>query len=202
MTTNDEVKFYKLLARVADIFRHKLDESTMEIYFAVLKKYDLAQIRQACLAHIGNAENGHFMPKPADIIRIIDGKPGDKAEIQANEALRKFEDAMQKHGFNSVVFDDSIIHKVVQQLGGIRAYGMLSNASLPFYRKDFLSLYKSYLEMPPADYPKMLIGCNPSAPPRIVGNEAKALEVLHQKSSAMGKVKELVKLKVVGNEHS
>jgi hypothetical protein len=48
-------------------------DSFYKIMFTVLSDYSIDQIEFAAIKHMKNPDNGQFMPKPADIVKILDG---------------------------------------------------------------------------------------------------------------------------------
>lgn len=89
--------------------------------------------------------NGKFVPKIADIVEIIKGDGQDRSLI----AWSKFDNALRTLGtYQSVVFDDAIIHLVVDDMGGWCSFETKSEKEWPFIKNDFVNRYKAYTKMP------------------------------------------------------
>jgi len=65
--------------------------------------------------HLMNPDTGQFLPKPADIVRMLGGRTLDRALM----AWAKVDKAVRQIGtYESVVFDDALIHRVLHEMGG------------------------------------------------------------------------------------
>lgn len=96
------------------------------------------------------------MPTLRDIVRILRGSE----EELALSALIKVEKAMSRHGsYSTVVFDDPIIHAVVDELGGWIKCCRVTDKELTWWEKDFRERYRHHLCCGvPADVPSRLLG--------------------------------------------
>lgn len=122
--------------------RRKLTNIAMNIWHNSMKRFELTEIENAFMVYINTPGKGQFIPKPADIIEIIDGS------IKSNAALAwtKFIQAVERVGiYQTVCFDDPIIHRVVEDMGGWVFIGeSATNTNLPFLANDFKFRYESY----------------------------------------------------------
>lgn len=149
-------KFYELFTGIAEMYGKDPSPAVYEIWFNSLNRFEYDEISKAFSIYIQNPDSGKFMPKPADVIKIIEGSGIDSAFI----AWSKVEKAIRMVGqYESVVFDDPIIHRVIQDMGGwIRLCGSKEN-DLPFVANEFRRRYqgfKSQGQIP--EYPPKLIG--------------------------------------------
>ncbi len=187
MTKEEKARILTALLGMAEVYGRTLSEVTQRLYLAVLDGYECQDVVQAFMRHIEDPEHGQFMPKPADIVRQIRGDP----EGEAHQAWAKLMWAVRDHGsYASVVFDDALIHAVVQQMGGWVRIGEFTQDELPFRMKDFVALYRSHrqrAEVP--QYPPVLLGiiatqntflgfADDVPEPVLVGDRTKALAVL------------------------
>lgn len=136
MQNKDFKKFMALLALVADTYSQpRLSEDAVKLYFKVLSDYSLDEVSQAIMEHI---KQSPYMPKPADIIRIIEGT----AEDRASEAWYHVLKAMQQYGhYESVQFDNPAIHYAIERMGGWQKLCQLTEEELPFRERDFIKHY-------------------------------------------------------------
>jgi hypothetical protein len=115
MRREDYDRFAQMLAAASDLYGKSISGGAMTLWWEALRRYDVADVERAFRAAVSNPESGQFMPKPADIIRAIDGTSGDRSLL----AWGKVMDAMRAVGaYNSVAFDDPVIHAVVSDMGG------------------------------------------------------------------------------------
>ena len=125
-----------LLALVADTYgQPRLSEDAVKLYFKVLSDYSLDEVSQAIMEHI---KQSPYMPKPADIIRIIEGT----AEDRASEAWYHVLKAIQQYGhYESVQFDNPAIHYAIERMGGWQKLCQLTEEELPYRERDFIKHY-------------------------------------------------------------
>lgn len=137
MQSKDFKPFMAILTLVADTYgQPRLNEGAVKLYFKVLSDYSLDDISRAVIEHL---KQSPYMPKPCDIISKIDGSIDDKA-IRAWHKLLK---AISKYGvYDSVKFDDPIIHFCIDRMGGWGRLCGMTEDELPFREKDFRELYK------------------------------------------------------------
>lgn len=153
MEPHDRTAFAKAMTGVAEIHGRKLSTEQFALYWETLKSYALTDVIGAVQRHMADPDVGQFMPKPADIIRQIDGS-GDS---QAMRAWTKAITAVRRVStYATVVFDDWRIHAVVNDMGGWIALGTISDDELPFKAREFEKRYRGYRTDVP--YPAKLIG--------------------------------------------
>ncbi len=126
----------------------------IDIYWQVLKQYELEDVQNAFQSHIQNPDCGQFLPKPADIVRLIEGSGETKALL----AWAKVERAVIQIGsYQSVVFDDPLIHAVIEDMGGWVKLCSMKNEQMPFYANEFQKRYMGYVNKKPESTPKTFI---------------------------------------------
>lgn len=206
MDDSNRREFGEMLENTFEIFDKQISKAKLEIYFDVLRRFELSDVKTAITAHLNNPESGRFVPKPADIILHIDGG----TQTRALNAWTKVERAIRCVGhYPSVVFDDSLIHAVVADMGGWCKINAVSNKELPFLAKEFQNRYQGYsLRGQVPDYPRRLIGLEEShneksgftsQPPVFIGYKPRALVVYEQglkrEKPAINRLKNLQALK-------
>lgn len=158
MIKSDLPEFTALWQSTASLTQpHKPPPTDMAIAlaFRTLERFDIADVRRALTHHLNDTTAGSFMPKPADLIRHIDGDTDSRALI----AWSKVEDTMRLVGsWQSVVFDDPLIMACLEEMGGWLSLCKTSGEELPFRRQEFTKRYRGYLNRPPARHPTHLIG--------------------------------------------
>lgn len=140
-----------------------------ELFYESVHTYGFESVKKAFSIHIQSPDSGKWMPKPADIVRIISGTSKDNSQL----AWSKVKKSISSVGsYETVCFDDPIINRVVQDMGGWIDLCSCSVDELPFKGNEFktrYSAYKSQGEIP--DYPAKLFGICESE------NSSKRLEI-------------------------
>lgn len=177
--------FSGILEVIAEQYGKKLSQNVVALYWQALQDYDLAAVKDALGRHLRNTDTGQFMPKVADIIRMMQGSSMDSAL----SAWSKVDRALRQVGpYESVVFDDPIIHRVLHDMGGWLSLGTKTEDEWPFVAKEFENRYRGFKSRNErVEYPSKLIGIfeanNSSeghkiAAPILIGDATKAHEVL------------------------
>lgn len=187
MTPNDYPQFVALWTQAYDLYGKSPSDGALDLTFAALQRFDLTAIKQALTAHVNDTKHGDFVPKPADIVRHIEGD-GDNRALAAWSAV---EDAIRRVGsYESVVFDDVRVMAVIQDMGGWVKLCDVTDRELPFTANEFKKRYEGYISRPPERFPAKLIGVTEGSnssehpefvpEPRLVGNPQKCLAVMKQ----------------------
>lgn len=131
--------FKSLFSGLCETFGREVSDSFSRIYWAVLSRYDDAEVDAA----IGRGlRKWKFFPKPAEIVEEIDGSP----ETRAWSAWEIFLEAKMRVGpQRSVLFDDPVIPAVIELMGGWREEGVFSwlEKDYPFRRNEFVKAYQA-----------------------------------------------------------
>ena len=185
MQSTDLEKFVKIINVVGEVYGKEVSEMLLKVYWKALKRFPLADVQRAFNRHVQNPTNGQFWPKPADLIRLLDGDPESRAMI----AWRKVLDAIEGVGsYQTVVFDDPVIHMALENLGGWLEVCKVTDDELPFLAKRFEVAYRGFAARPALKYPKQFIGSiehqnrlhgfeDDIPKPRAIGDQALAQEV-------------------------
>jgi len=156
MRPSDASEFGAMLTAIAGLYGRDVSPAVTALYWGALQMFDLAAVRQAFDRHVKNPDAGMFMPKPADLIRMLQGSTQDAAFA----AWTKVEKAIRRvGGHDDVVFDDALIHAVIDDMGGWVKLCDVKEDELPFRAKEFENRYRGYAqrrEVP--SYEPVLIG--------------------------------------------
>jgi len=181
MVEHELPEFSRTLLAVADYYGKELSENVVDLYWNGLREYDLASVKRALWAHARNPDSGQFMPKIADVARVMQGRTDDQAAI----AWSKVNQAVRRVGtYQCVVFDDPVIHRVISDMGGWVLIGSKDDKEWPFVAREFETRYRGYrMRDETPEYPPVLIGMANAHngqqgfrlnPPILVGDERKA----------------------------
>jgi len=185
MENEDKLPFVKLLTAVCALHERSLHEYVIEIYWQALVGFEFRAVKQAFEAHIKHPHTGQFMPKPADILRYLQGDH----EVQALQAWSRLQQALREIGGNqTVVFDDPLLHQVVEEMGGWISFAERTQQSMDFLVHEFKKRYAAYVFHPPTTYPRQLTGRlnahnqrhQTAWLPILIGNPQKAERVYRQ----------------------
>lgn len=186
MQLSDYDQFDQMMQAIAGMYAREMTPGLLSLYWQGLKHLDLAAVRDALNRHVANPDTGQFMPKIADVNRMLAGTTQDSALM----AWAKVDRAVRQVGtYEDVVFDDPIIHRVLADIGGWVWLGMQTEEEWPFIAKQFENRYRAYKgrnETP--DYRPVLTGMAnahnsmggfAANPPRLLGDPHKAQAVLN-----------------------
>ena len=155
MNSNQMRAFSELITAVYAFYRRDISEYAIQIWWNAMRPYDFEAVKHAINRHCVNPVNGQFCPKPADIVKLLEGSSRDSALL----AWSKVDKALRHVGtYRSVAFDDPIIHLVLQNMGGWIALGNKTESEWPFVAKEFENRYRSYKQRDQISAPKWLIG--------------------------------------------
>jgi hypothetical protein len=149
----------------------------LDVWWNALKPFDLSAVRDAFNRHLMNPDSGQYLPKPADITRMLGGTTQDAALV----AWSKVDRAVRHIGtYADVVFDDPIIHRVLHDMGGWIGLGMKAETEWPFVAREFDNRYRGFrMRSERPEYPRVLTGLanahntrngHDSEPPRLIGH--------------------------------
>ena len=186
MNQSDYDNFVDVMQLVSEQYGKKPSDGLISLYWQGLKNYDFPAVREAIGRHLGNTDNGQFMPKIADIIRMMQGSSMDSAY----SAWTKVDKAVRQVGpYESVVFDDPLIHKVLSDMGGWIMLSEKTDDEWPFVAKEFENRYKGFKSRnEKVEYSSKLIGISEAnntregqsiGTPMLIGDKTKALEVFN-----------------------
>lgn len=185
MQTDDFKPFREGVAGVYAFYGKEVTAFALDVWWTALKAYDLAAIKDAFNRHLMNPDAGAFLPKPADIVRMLGGTTQDAAL----QAWAKVDKAVRCVGtYADVVFDDPLIHRVIHDMGGWIALGSKTEEDWPFIAREFENRYRGYrTRSARPDHPTVLIGMANAhnrkggfkeEPPRLIGDQQKCLQVM------------------------
>ena len=184
MQTRDLPIFSSLIAAIGELYGKAISAPLTDIYWQALKSFEWQDVNRGFQAHIHNPDVGQYFPKPADIIRFIEGS----GETKALKAWTNVEHAIHRVGkYESLAFDDPIIHAVLEEMGGWVKLCSTVCDEICFRAIEFQKRYMGFVLRKPSRYPKYLCGITESEnakngydikPPVLVGDIQKAQQVM------------------------
>lgn len=190
MRDSDKREFSGLMTDVMAFYGKDTSKFMLTVWWAACEPFEFEQVRKALNAHCVDPERGQFAPKPADVVKVLQGTRTDRARL----AWSKLMDAMQRVGaYQSVCFDDPLIHAVVEDLGGWMKLCRSDMEELSYTEHRFCEAYRAYVNRPDVAYPAKLVGQfeldnrqqgRKVTPPVLIGNPDRAAQVLKLGSNA------------------
>ena len=191
MNQSDYDNFVDVMQLVSEQYGKKPSDGLISLYWQGLKAYEFPSVREAIGKHLANTDTGQFMPKIADIIRMMQGTSLDSAL----SAWSKVDRAVRDVGpYETVVFDDPIIHKVLHDMGGWLMLSEKTENDWPFIAKEFENRYRGFKSRNERiEYPARLIGLFEAnntkegravKEPMLIGDKTKAIEVMQLGTSS------------------
>lgn len=155
MKPTDQAAFGALLTDALAFWRQDVTAFTLDVWWEACQRFDLEQVRKALTGHAMDPERGQFAPKPADLVRQLQGTHTDRALM----AWGKVWEAMQSVGaYQSVDFGDPITHAAIVDIGGWVSLCRIDLNDLPFVQKRFCDAYRVYSARGKPDAPLRLAG--------------------------------------------
>lgn len=184
MKAEEFEKFREGVQGVYSFYGKEVSSFALDVWWTALKQFDLAAVVDAFNRHLTNSDCGQWLPKPADIIRTLGGRTQDRALI----AWSKVDKAVRSVGpYESVIFDDELIHRVISDMGGWIGFGQKDENEWPFVAKEFVERYRGYaMRGEAAEYAPVLVGIaeaynarhgHKTELPVLVGNRERAIQV-------------------------
>lgn len=91
MNQNDKREFLDLMKSACAVYGKPANEAgnLAGIYWGVLEEYPMEAVQHAFRKHLKDSERGQFFPKPADLIRFIEGSDISTDQIISAARLAK-----------------------------------------------------------------------------------------------------------------
>lgn len=178
MKPTDQQQFGALLRDVMAFYKQDVTPFAFTVWWQACERFDLEQVSKALTKHAMDPERGQFPPKPADLVRQLEGTATDRAML----AWGKVMEAMQRIGqYTDVVFDDPAIHAVIEDLGGWPKVCRVEMNDLSYMQHRFTEAHRAYVNSGSFAYPRKLIGDRssdsefekfglPAPKPAVIGN--------------------------------
>lgn len=133
-----------------------------------------------------------FLPTPADIRTFCTATRDTDLEIRIARAKLLVKNALNSVGtYESVAFDDPIIHLIIRDAGGWIKLGKMTLKEYEDYLKwDFPRLYKAYAANKTSDIPLFLEGISKNPKIHCIGEQEKTMKWIesYQKKHPEGKI--------------
>lgn len=141
MTQAERADAMRIVAACYSLYGRETSPDMLAMFVAALDHYPAADIRRALNEHVRNPDTGMFPPKPADVVRALQGS----TETQAMQAWSEVERAIRHLGpYRSITFADPVAMRVIADMGGWIKLCEVTDKDLPFRAKEFETRYRGY----------------------------------------------------------
>ena len=163
MQAEDRSRFASAIHGTFEIYSTKpVSEQLMDIWWATLKPYDIADVCRALTKHISDPERGQFQPKPADVIRFL--ACGEKEQLENLKTKAEMQwlnvtKAITSCGaYRTPTFKDPLTTATISALGGWPFICGKTTQQLDFLQKQFVSTYVDFEKSPLEALPNHIAG--------------------------------------------
>ena len=192
MTDDDKTSFAQIMIGLAENYGQTLTTAGLKLRFEALRQFPLDAVKAASMSLLASRKY-NSMPTVADFLEHIGGgNAEDKAEIEAGKVV----EAVRSVGaYRSVVFDDPVTMAVISRAfgGWVRLCQNMTDREEKFFRREFKQAYGSYSRQGIREGGALLgisesqnvgRGLEYREAPRLIGDNAKAQQVLTMSDSA------------------
>jgi len=151
----------QILALLSEMYSKEISEALSKLYIDRLKEFPIEKIEKAANSLMDSHALNRF-PTIADFMLHL--RPPAETDDRATQAWLKATDKMASEGrWNTVKFDDPIIHHAITRFGGWIEWGnrlyIATPEDLVWIQKDFERVYKNCLQIVElSESPPPLIG--------------------------------------------
>jgi len=138
MQPTDKQAFGNAIETLGLVYGKEINKPLLEVYWDCLCDRKTPDVLQAIRCW-PKSEGGQFMPKPIDLIRLIEGPVEDRSLMAWNTAQL----AVRQVGlYQSVQFDDPLIAATIKSIGSWPQFCQTPNAALIALEKRFRQTYQ------------------------------------------------------------
>lgn len=207
MKPSERESFAQLITDVMAFYKQDVSPFALSVWWQACAAFDMDQVRKALTAHAMDPERGQFAPKPADLVRALQGTATDRAMLAWGKVL----DAVQRVGaYTDVVFDDPAIHAAIEDLGGWPKVCRTDMKDLGYVQHRFCEAHRAYAGLGSFEYPRRLVGDRspdelyfrrglPAPKPAVIGDVVKA-RLVYQGGRHAGQSLGIQALQAIGAE--
>ncbi len=140
----DKRQFAEMINATFEMYGKQPSKLAVQLFWNVLERFDLEEVKYGFKAHLNDTTAGQFWPKPADIIRHIEGDRQSRTDMGEDAFHRAF-DAIGISGgmYATVVFDDPATMYAMHITGGWMNFCQMSEKEKPFRRASCKTLQTS-----------------------------------------------------------
>lgn len=130
MNAKDAERFSVVWQSAHQVYGKAVEPQTIALVFKILQGYELKHVEAALADHL---KTGEFAPKPADVVRRIEGDQDAHVAL----AWSQFREATR----SGVMPADEAVCAAIRRMGGLELLGDRAPRDLDFMRDSFAALY-------------------------------------------------------------
>ena len=161
MIDSDRKAFAEALGGTFELYEKHFTTVMMKLWFAALSNYSIGDVCNALSAHVLNPDTGQYLPKPADVVKHIDGtKKEASAELEfiAQAAWLSIPKAINGVGqYRTPQFHDPITTACVSVIGW-KVLCNMTEREADWKLKKFVELYQQFSTKPLDQLPSNIQG--------------------------------------------
>lgn len=155
MQQRDRTEFAQLVTDVHAFYRQDCSKFVLNVWWAACEPFTLEQVRGAMTTHAKDPEAGKFCPKPADLVKVLQGTSTDRAAVAWGVVMQAIGAA---GAYQDVDFGDPATHAAVHDLGGWPKVCRTELKELGYLQHRFTESYRAYAARGVAECPLVLMG--------------------------------------------
>lgn len=148
MTQDNYKKFLEVMSLLSGYYNQDKPQPVIKLYWDMLKDLSIEEFIRKAIEYM---KINKFFPMISDFLEVPDKQ--DKSILAWQKVLYAFKMA---GCWNSVQFDDLVIHSAIEMLGGWRRFNEMTIEERKWAEKDFYKYYNALQNQ--NEHPKYLVG--------------------------------------------
>lgn len=172
MNDNDKKEFAALLVTAGELYDKTITNALIRLLFDALSRYSIDQVKAAMRVHMLDPDAGRFFPRPADLVRHLEGTSKQREQADADLAELGWQELMahfRKWGHRQPFFGqnpDELVFKpsdprssaALDMIGGYRSLKNINESDLKWKKKEFVEAFGTVGRVDPQRLPAGLSG--------------------------------------------
>lgn len=148
MNSNDEIKFKELLTVIPETYGEVFTQAKTLLWWKIFKPYSIEQFENALYLHISCTESGMFSPKPANLMKFINGTEKNNQQLIEDRAEIAWScvvgEISRIGSYGTLNIDDKQAIAAVKSIGGWYNLCMCTANQLDWKKKEFIRAYECF----------------------------------------------------------
>lgn len=162
MNSQDQNKFKELITVISETYGEEFNPSKVKLWWNLFKPYSIEVFEKALYAHIACPDAGMFSPKPANLMKIINGTTKEHEQAIKDKSTLAWaaimRDISRVGPYGNLQLEDKKALAAVESIGGWQMLCSKTYDELNWIEKQFKEAYDMYERTPDSDLPKQLKG--------------------------------------------
>lgn len=148
MISQDQNKFKELITVMSETYGEEFTPAKLKLWWNLFKPHSIETFEQALFAHIACPDAGMFSPKPANLMKFINGTSKDQQQLVEDRAGMAWQTVMGEisriGSYATLKLEDKQALAAVKAIGGWKHICSLTTDQLVWAGKEFVSAYEQY----------------------------------------------------------